>query len=151
MVAAEALDDILTLASSAHFAASAAGALAEGGQSALAAEHAGKATAALVKLCTRLEALGAKDQAPLVKPPQENPLAELMKLERSRGEALALLEALRAALPLAEALDAKRGDVLTEPVAGYRGTEWGERVLQAVCGLELELVGPGVEHHGGRE
>lgn len=78
-------------------------------------------------------------------------LGQLRKLETSRAEALALLDALRAALPLAEALDEKRGDVLAEPVAGYRGLEWGERLLQAVCGLELELYGPGEAVTKGRE
>jgi hypothetical protein len=80
-----------------------------------------------------------------------NPLAELARVENSRPEALALLDALRVAHQLAEALDAKRGDVLDEPVGGSAGLVWGDRLLQAVCGLELELFGPGETVTGARE
>ena len=80
-----------------------------------------------------------------------NPLAELARVENSRTEALALLDALRAALPLAEALDAKRGDVIDEPIGGSAGLVWGDRLVQAVCGLELELFGPGEAVTGARE
>ena len=80
-----------------------------------------------------------------------NPLAELARVENSRAEALALLDALRHALTLAEALDAKRGDVLPEPVGGSAGLVWGDRLIQAVCGLELELYGPSEAVTKGRE
>lgn len=83
--------------------------------------------------------------------PSSGDLGQLMKLESSRAEAMALLEALRAALPLAEALDAKRGDVLPEAIGGSAGLVWGDRLIQAISGLELELSGPGAEHTGGRE
>lgn len=80
-----------------------------------------------------------------------NPLAELVKQERSRSEALALLEALRAALPRAEDLDTVRGDVLAEPVNGLRGLVWGEELCQLIARLELELYGPSERVTGGRE
>ncbi len=86
------------------------------------------------------------------RPKQEpNPLAELARVENSRSEALALLDALRHALPLAEALDAKRGDVIDEPIGGSAGLVWGDRLVQAVCGLELELFGPSEAVTKGRE
>jgi len=85
------------------------------------------------------------------KRPQPNPLAELVKQERSRAEALALLEALRAALPRAEDLDTVRGDVLPEPVNGLRGLVWGEELCQMIARLELELYGPSERVTGGRE
>jgi hypothetical protein len=78
-------------------------------------------------------------------------LGQLMKLENSRPEALALLDALRAALPLAEALDEKRGDVLDEPVGGSAGLVWGEDLVQLKSKLELELFGPGEAVTGARE
>ena len=102
-------------------------------------------------VCCGLEALGAQDKGDLAPVPASNPLAELARVENSRSEALALLDALRHALTLAEALDVKRGDVLDEPVGGYRGLVWGERVLQALCGLELELYGPSEAVTKGRE
>ncbi len=40
---------------------------------------------------------------------------------------------------------------LDEPVSGYRGLVWGDRLLQSVCGLELELFGPGEAVTGARE
>ena len=80
-----------------------------------------------------------------------NPLAELARVESSRSEALALLDALRTAHQLAEVLDAKRGDVLAMPVNGSAGLVWGERLVQAVCGLELELYGPSDAVTKGRE
>ncbi len=79
------------------------------------------------------------------------PLAEFARVENSRSEALALLDALRTAHALAEKLDAKRGDVLAEPIGGSAGLVWGDRLLQAVCGLELELFGPGEAVTKGRE
>jgi cob(I)alamin adenosyltransferase len=78
-------------------------------------------------------------------------LTELRKLDASRTEALALLDALRHAHALAEALDARRGDVLDAPVGGSAGLVWGDRLIQAVCGLELELFGPASTVTGGRE
>lgn len=80
-----------------------------------------------------------------------NPLAELSRVERSRTEALALLQALRAALPAAEALDAARGDVLPAPVLGSRGLVWGEDLVQMIARLELELHGPSAAVTGARE
>jgi hypothetical protein len=82
---------------------------------------------------------------------QVNPLTELRRVENSRTEALALLDALRHAHALAEALDAKRGDVLDTPVGSSAGLVWGDRLIQAVCGLELELYGPSVAITKGRE
>lgn len=151
LIAPEALDELATLAGAGLVASRFAGALVGSSAGSAAQEQGAKATDALLKISKKLEALGGRDLAPIVKPAPVNPLAELALVESSRAEALALLEALRVALPLAEALDQKRGDVLAVPVAGYSGTEWGERVLQAVSGLELELFGPGAEHHGGRE
>ena len=112
---------------------------------------AGEASEAMRLVCCGLEALGAQDKGDLAPVPASNPLAELARVENSRSEALALLDALRHALTLAEALDVKRGDVLDEPVGGYRGLVWGERVLQALCGLELELYGPSGAVTGARE
>ncbi|WP_395089407.1 hypothetical protein [Armatimonas sp.] len=118
----------------------------------LASAEAKKATHAAREALESLQDAGAvlpdKGAAP-VKP--SNPLAELSRVESSRSEALALLDALRHALTLAEALDAKRGDVLDVPVGGSAGLVWGDRVLQAVCGLELELYGPGEAVTGARE
>ncbi len=113
-------------------------------------EHGGRASDALPLLCGRRQALGAQS-APSVAPAPVNPLAELRKLDASRAEALALLDALRHAHQLAEALDAKRGDVLETPIGGSAGLEWGDRLTQAVHGLELELYGPGAPVTGGRE
>ncbi|WP_309722675.1 hypothetical protein [Armatimonas sp.] len=50
-------------------------------------------------------------------------------------------------------------DALDEPVNGsvgegsnlHRGLVYGDRLLQAVCGLELELFGPGGTVTGARE
>lgn len=85
------------------------------------------------------------------RPAQTNPLAELARVERSRSEALALLEALRATLPKAEALDQARGDVLNAPVGGSAGLVWGEDLVQMIARLELELFGPGSAVTGARE
>ena len=109
---------------------------------------AGKESAAALAL---LRGLGATTPTQRAMRAASNPLAELARVENSRSEALALLDALRHALQLAEALDVKRGDVLDEPVGGYRGLVWGDRVLQAVCGLELELYGPSEAVTGARE
>ena len=85
------------------------------------------------------------------KPAQTNPLAELARVERSRAEALALLDALRAALPRAEALEQARGDVLDAPIGGSAGLVWGEDLVQLIARLELELYGPGSAVTGARE
>lgn len=74
--------------------------------------------------------------------PASNPLAELARVENSRGEALALLDALCHALPLADALDQKRGDT---------GGDWEERIAELQSALKLELFGPGDRVTGGRE
>ena len=113
-----------------------------------AATLAGKESAAALAL---LRGLGATTPTQRAMRAASNPLAELARVENSRSEALALLDALRHALQLAEALDVKRGDALDEPVGGYRGLVWGDRVLQAVCGLELELYGPSEAVTKGRE
>ena len=99
-----------------------------------------------------LRSLGVlPSQAARPRPKEGNPLAELARVENSRSEALALLDALKAAHQLAEALDAKRGDVLDEPIGGSAGLVWGDRLVQAVCGLELELFGPSEAVTKGRE
>ena len=102
-----------------------------------------------------LVSLGASERYPMKGAiPHEaksNPLAELARVESSRAEALALLDALRTAHQLAEVLDAKRGDVLPEPIGGSAGLVWGDRLIQAVCGLELELYGPSEAVTKGRE
>ena len=115
-----------------------------------ASAEAKKATHAAREALETLQNAGAV-LADRVAKPASNPLAELSRVENSRSEALALLDALRHALALAEALDAKRGDVLDEPVGGYRGLVWGDRLIQAVCGLELELYGPSEAVTKGRE
>ena len=98
-----------------------------------------------------LRALGATTPTQRAMRSASNPLAELARVESSRTEALALLDALRHAHQLAEALDAKRGDVLDEPIGGSAGLVWGDRLVQAVCGLELELFGPSEAVTKGRE
>ena len=150
-VSPDALDELLTVASAGLMAAQASEAFHARTGGATAQEQGKRASQALVKVCQGLEKLGAQDRAPLVKPAQTNPLAELTRVENSRSEALALLDALRTAHQLAEALDAKRGDVLAEPIGGSAGLVWGDRLLQAVCGLELELYGPGEAVTGARE
>lgn len=109
---------------------------------------AGRESAAALAL---LRGLGATTPTDRVIAKTKNPLAELARVENSRREALALLDALRTAHQLAEALDAKRGDVLDEPVGVSAGLVWGDRMLQAVCGLELELFGPSEAVTKGRE
>ena len=84
-------------------------------------------------------------------PVASNPLAELARVENSRSEALALLDALRTAHQLAEALDAKRGDVLDTPVNGSAGLVWGEDLIQLQSKLELEIFGPSDRVTGARE
>lgn len=150
MIAPEALDELLTTASAGLTAAKFSEGLHRRSGNAKGTALAGEASEALRLVCCGLEALGATDKgdAP-VKP--SNPLAELAKVENSRSEALALLDALRHAHQLAEALDAKRGDVLETPVGGSAGLVWGDRLIQAVCGLELELYGPGESITGARE
>ena len=98
-----------------------------------------------------LRALGATTPTQRAMRAASNPLAELARVESSRAEALALLDALRTAHQLAEVLDAKRGDVLPEPIGGSAGLVWGDRLIQAVCGLELELYGPSEAVTKGRE
>jgi hypothetical protein len=98
-----------------------------------------------------LRGLGATEGHTMPAPKRSNPLAELARVENSRAEALALLDALRHAHQLAEALDQKRGNVLETPIGGSAGLEWGDRLMQAVCGLELELFGPGDRVTGARE
>lgn len=147
---AKALDELLTTASAGLDAAKFSEGLHRRAKNAKGQELAAEASEALRRVCCGLEALGAQDKGH--QPAKENnPLAELARVESSRSEALALLDALRAALPLAEALDAKRGDVLDVAVGGYRGLEWGDRLMQAVCGLELELFGPSGAVTGERE
>lgn len=109
---------------------------------------AGRESAAALALLRGLGATTPTDRAIAKK---RNPLAELARVENSRPEALALLDALRHAHQLAEALDTKRGDVLPEAIGGSAGLVWGDRLIQAISGLELEISGPGAEHHGGRE
>ena len=151
MITTDALDELLTVASAGLMAAQASEAFHARTGGATAQEQGKRASEALVKVCRGLEALGAQDRAPLVKPAPVNPLAELSRVESSRSEAHALLDALRHALQLAEALDAKRGDVLDIPVGGSAGLVWGDRLVQAVCGLELELFGPSEAVTKGRE
>jgi hypothetical protein len=116
------------------------------GQAKSALDATGAALEALQSVGARLpDRKGARPR------PEPNPLAELVKQERSRPEALALLEALRAALPRAEDLDTVRGDVLAEPVNGLRGLVWGEELCQMIATLEIELYGPSERVTGGRE
>ena len=115
-----------------------------------ASAEAKKATHAAREALETLQNAGAV-LADRVAKPASNPLAELARVENSRSEALALLDALRHALTLAEALDAKRGDVLPEPVGGYRGLVWGEDLVQLKSKLELELFGPSEMVTGSRE
>jgi hypothetical protein len=122
------------------------------GPSAELARSAGKDSAAALALLRGLGADPMKSPgAARSMPSPRNPFAELARVENSRAEALALLDALRHAHQLAEALDAKRGDVLDEPIGGSAGLVWGDRLIQAVCGLELELFGPSGSVTGGRE
>lgn len=151
MITTDALDELLTVASAGLMSAQASEAFHARTGGATAQEQGKRASEALLKVCSGLEGLGAQDRAPLVKPTPTNPLAELARVESSRSEALALLDALRHALSLAEALDAKRGDVLAAPVGGSAGLVWGDRLVQAVCGLELELFGPSKAVTKGRE
>jgi hypothetical protein len=109
---------------------------------------AGKESAAALAL---LRGLGATTPTQRAMRAASNPLAELARMENSRSEALALLDALRTAHALAEALDAKRGNVLDEPIGGSAGMVWGEDLVQLKSKLELELFGPGQSVTGARE
>lgn len=139
-VSPDALDELLTLAGAGLTASRFASALVEGVASATAQEQGKKTTEALLKICQRLEALGAQDLDPVVKPAPVNPLVELARMEGSRTEAIRLLEVLRVANTLAADLDKARGDA---------GGDWEERLLNLRCALELDLFGPSVP--GGRE
>lgn len=83
--------------------------------------------------------------------PEPNPLAEMARAERSRPEALALLDALRTAFASAEALDLARGRSLEAPIAGSAGCDLAEDLAQLIARLELELYGPAQSVTGGRE
>lgn len=120
----------------------------EPGQAKELAARAGKDAGQALAILKQLGGTVADGRKPA---PPVNPLAELSRLERSRTEALALLEALRAALPAAEALDEARGDVLPAPVLGSRGLVWSEDLVQMVARLELELFGPAGSVTGSRE
>ena len=147
----EALDELLTTASAGLDSAKFSEGLHRRAKNAKGQELAAEASEALRLVCCGLEALGATTPTQRAMRAASNPLAALARVENSRSEALALLDALRHALPLAEALDAKRGDVLDMPVNGSAGLVWGDRLVQAVCGLELELFGPAQTVTGGRE
>lgn len=110
---------------------------------------AGKDSAAALALLRGLGVTPPREAQP--RPVPKNPLAELRKLDASRSEALTLLEALRATLPAAEALDAARGNALDAPVLGSRGLVWGEDLVQMIARLELELFGPSAAVTGSRE
>lgn len=116
-----------------------------------AAQEAQGATVAAREALDSLQEAGAQLPSRGASRPAPSPLAELARVERSRGEALALLDALRGALPAAEALDGVRGDVLNTPVNGLRGTVWGEDLSQMIARLEIELYGPSERVTGGRE
>jgi hypothetical protein len=149
-VDAETLDELLTTASVGFSSAKFSEGLHHRAKNVRGQELAAEASEALRRVCRGLEALGAQELDQVV-PLDTNPLADLAKIENSRTEALALLDALRHAHALAEALDAKRGDVLDTPVGGSAGMVWGDRLIQAVCGLELELYGPSEIVTGGLE
>jgi hypothetical protein len=159
VIAPDALDKLLTTASAGLDSAKFSEGLHRRAKNAKGQELAAEASEALRLVCCGLEALGATTPTQRAIRAASNPLAELARVESSRPEALALLDALRTAHQLAEALDAKRGDVLAEPIGGsadegsnlHRGLVWGDRLLQAVCGLELELYGPGEAVTGARE
>jgi hypothetical protein len=141
LIAPEDLDELLTVASAGHFAAGASEALHARSGSQTAQEQSRKATNALLTVCQRLEALGAQDRAPLVKPAPVNPLAELARVENSRSEALALLDSLATARLRAEILDDKRGT----------GEDWAELLSELESKLKLELFGPSGAVTGARE
>lgn len=101
--------------------------------------HATGASKALGELCGGLVALGAQDQAARNES-AVNPLAQLAQVERSRSEALRLLDALRHAHELAEQLHQ------VNP-----GSRWVEEIEETIAGLELEIFGPSAAVHGGRE
>ncbi len=148
-VAPEVLDELLTTASAGLNSAKFSEAIHRRAGSTKGEELASEASEALRRVCDGLEALGAKDKGDT--PAPVNPLTELSRVENSRREALTLLDGLKALLPIAENLDVKRGDVLTEPVNGYRGTEWNDRLVQMCSELELELFGPSEAVTKGRE
>lgn len=79
-------------------------------------------------------------------------LETLRKVEQSRTEGEALLAALTALLPLAEALDKRRGnwvgDAARTDLGETPGTNYAERVQEMQLGLLLELHGA---KGGGRE
>lgn len=135
------LDDLLTLASSGHTSAMVALAFLERSGEPTGIEKGKSTKAALLSLCERLEKLGAVDRAPLVPPPPTDPLAELARAERSRSEALALLDVLGTARAHARALDEKRGT----------GEDWEDLIETLQARLRLEVYGPSDRVTGGRE
>jgi hypothetical protein len=74
--------------------------------------------------------------------PEVDPLKALAEVERARPEMEALEQGLIDLLPLAEAVDIKRGRALSEVVCGSRGTDYAEAVVQLTARLQLELFGP---------
>jgi hypothetical protein len=72
-------------------------------------------------------------------------LAALSKIESSRAEGLALLEALGQLLPVAEALDKARGDWVGDMAAIHLGetpgTNYAETVQELYYKLKLEIRG----------
>lgn len=141
LVSPDVLDELLTLAGAGLTASRFAGALVGASAGVTAQEQGQQATEALLKLCKRLEALGGVDRAPLVIPAPVNPLAELARVESSRGEALALLDSLASARLRAEALDEKRG----------QGEDWEELLSELESKLRLEVFGPSETVTKGRE
>lgn len=69
-----------------------------------------------------------------------NPLAELAAVERSRPEALALLDALKTARARAEALDEAHG-----------GSDWEDDLGELIARVELSIFGPSDRVTGRRE
>lgn len=73
-------------------------------------------------------------------PPPPSDLAELSRLERSRPQALALLDALRHCQRLAEDLDEAHGR-----------SDWEDDLTQLIARAELAYHGPSERVTGGRE
>lgn len=149
LITPEALDELLTIATAGIPPAKFSQAMHRRAGNARGEEFAGEAAEALRLVCVGLDRLGAKDKGRKSEP--VNPLAELARVENSRSEAQALLDSLRGCLQLAEDLDIARGDVLNDPVNGFRGTEWNDRLVQLCAELSLELHGPSKAVTGARE
>lgn len=137
----EKLDELMTEASAGFVAAKFSAGFARRTRQSIAIEQAEKAEGALLKICKELEALGGVDRAPLVPVAAPDPLAELAAIERSRPEALALLDALQAARERAGALDIARGS----------SDDWEDLLAELEAKLSLDLFGPGDLVTGARE